>query len=213
MDGWEPALPALHDGPLTRITTTTRCPRPRGVARDRGRANVGVTRPTLAGVIVRLADPTDAEELAAVGELTVAAYAADGYLEGTDGYADQLRAAGDRAREAVLVVAADDPAGLLGTVTYCAAGTPWAELSVAGEAEVRMLAVSPAARGRGVGTTLTDWCVSRARSEGHSAVVLSTLVVMHAAHRLYERMGFVRTPDRDWWPIPDLQLITYRLAL
>jgi hypothetical protein len=26
-------------------------------------------------------------------------------------------------------------------------------------------------------------------------------------------MGFVRTPERDWWPVPDLQLITYRLAL
>lgn len=164
-------------------------------------------------MIVRLADPTDAAELAAVGELTVAAYAADGFLDGTDGYADQLRAAGERAREAVLIVAADDPRELLGTVTYCAAGTPWAEVSVAGEAEVRMLAVSPAARGRGVGTTLTEWCVARARSEGRSAVVLSTLGVMHAAHRLYERMGFVRTPDRDWWPIPDLQLITYRLGL
>ena len=187
MDRREPALPALHDGPLTG--------------------------PTLAGVIVRLADLADADELAAVGELTVAAYLADGYLHGTDDYADQLRAAGDRAREAVLVVAADDSDGLLGTVTYCAAGTPWAEVSGPGEAEVRMLAVAPEARGRGVGSRLTEWCVDRARRDGCHAVVLSSLGDMHAAHRLYERMGFVRTPDRDWWPIPDLQLITYRLAL
>lgn len=163
-------------------------------------------------MIVRLANTADPDELVAVGELTVAAYAADGYLDGADGYADELRAAGDRARDAVLAVATD-PRVLLGTVTYCSAGTTWAEVSVAGEAEVRMLAVSPAARGRGVGTALTEWCVSRARSEGHKAVALSTLRAMHAAHRLYERMGFERTPERDWWPIPDLQLITYRLTL
>ncbi|MFG7942814.1 hypothetical protein Q8723_13155, partial [Streptomyces cacaoi] len=24
--------------------------------------------------------------------------------------------------------------------------------------------------------------------------------MMHAAHRLYERLGFVRTPERDWQP-------------
>jgi hypothetical protein len=34
---------------------------------------------------------------------------------------------------------------------------------------------------------------------------------MHAAHRIYDRMGFVRSPDRDWWPTPEIRLITYRL--
>jgi len=36
---------------------------------------------------------------------------------------------------------------------------------------------------------------------------------MLAAHRIYERMGFVRTPDRDWEPIPGLPLLTYALEL
>jgi hypothetical protein len=39
---------------------------------------------------------------------------------------------------------------------------------------------------------------------------------MHAAHRIYERLGFVRTPGRDWNPLPeldDITLLTYELTL
>ncbi|MER6536894.1 hypothetical protein ABT215_24450, partial [Streptomyces sp900105755] len=51
---------------------------------------------------------------------------------------------------------------------------------------------------------------------GCTAVVLSTQPTMHTAHRLYERLGFVRTPDRDWNPLPepaDITLLTYELTL
>ena len=166
-------------------------------------------------MILRLADPSDADEMAVVGALTVDAYLADGYLDGdVDGYADHLRAAADRARDAELAVAVDEGSGaVLGTVTYCKAGTPWAEVSGAGEAEFRMLAVAPAARGQGVGEALATWCVDRARADGCHAVVLSTLPVMHAAHRIYQRLGFVRTPERDWYPEPGIPLITYLLEL
>jgi ribosomal protein S18 acetylase RimI-like enzyme len=165
-------------------------------------------------VILRLADPADAAELAAVGELTLAAYEHDGWLgDAEDGYREHLRDAGGRARDAELAVALDDDGTLLGTVTFCRAGTPWAEVSRPGEAEFRMLAVAPAARSRGVGRTLTAWCLDRARAEGCTAIVLSTLPVMAAAHRLYVRLGFVRTPEQDWYPAPDVHLITYRLDL
>jgi hypothetical protein len=39
---------------------------------------------------------------------------------------------------------------------------------------------------------------------------------MHSAHRIYERLGFVRTPERDWNPVPyldDIFLLTYALTL
>jgi hypothetical protein len=36
---------------------------------------------------------------------------------------------------------------------------------------------------------------------------------MHAAHRIYQRLGFVRTPERDWYPEPEVKLITYLLEL
>jgi ribosomal protein S18 acetylase RimI-like enzyme len=165
-------------------------------------------------VILRLADPTDPAELEAVGLLTEAAYEHEGFLRGAeDGYRDQLRAADRRAAEAELAVAVDEDGSLLGTVTFCRAGTPWAEVSAPGEAEFRMLAVAPTARGRGVGSTLTSWCLDRARAEGCKAIVLSTLPMMASAHRLYERLGFVRTPEIDWYPAPEVHLITYRLDL
>ena len=41
-------------------------------------------------------------------------------------------------------------------------GSPWRELSVDGEGEFRMLAVAPAARGRGVGEALVRQCEERA---------------------------------------------------
>lgn len=149
-----------------------------------------------------------------MGELTLTAYEHDGWLgDAEDGYREHLRDAVGRERDAELAVAVDDDGSLLGTVTYCRAGTPWAEVSQPGEAEFRMLAVAPAARGRGVGRTLTSWCLDRARVEGCTAIVLSTLPVMAGAHRLYERLGFVRTPEQDWYPAPDVHLITYRLDL
>jgi ribosomal protein S18 acetylase RimI-like enzyme len=162
-------------------------------------------------VILRRAQP---EEYAAVGELTLTAYVADGFLDNDDDYAAELRAAAHRATEAELVVAVDPvQRELLGTVTFCLNGSHYAEISLPGEAEFRMLAVAPDARGRGIGNDLARWCVDRAREQGCTAVVLSSLDRMHAAHRLYERMGFQRLPERDWFPSPEITLVAYRLDL
>jgi ribosomal protein S18 acetylase RimI-like enzyme len=162
-------------------------------------------------VIVRRARP---EEFTAVGELTLAAYVADGFLVEDDFYAVELRAAAARAAAAELVVAVDPAThDMLGTVTFCVHGSPYAEVSQAGEAEFRMLAVAKTARGRGIGNDLARWCVDQARERGCRAVVLSSLEEMHTAHRLYERMGFRRLPERDWTPAPGVDLIAYRLDL
>jgi len=161
-------------------------------------------------VIIRPAAPAD---LPTVGDLTLAAYVADGFLSATDDYAGELRAAADRAAGGELAVAVDTHGELLGTVTFALAGTALAEVSRPGEAEFRMLAVAPSARGRGVGAALALWCVERARDRACTAVAISTMTLMRSAHRIYERMGFVRAPDRDWWPSPQVQLIAYRLDL
>jgi hypothetical protein len=36
---------------------------------------------------------------------------------------------------------------------------------------------------------------------------------MTAAHRLYERSGFRRVPERDWTPTPEVPLLAFRLDL
>ncbi|MBM6403307.1 GNAT family N-acetyltransferase [Phycicoccus sp. CSK15P-2] len=145
--------------------------------------------------------------------MTFVAYAADGHVTPEHPYAATLLDAAGRARDAVLLVATAGDGRLVGTATFVPPGTPFAELGRDDEAEVRMLAVLPEARGAGVGQLLADECVRRARDAGCSALALSSGTWMVAAHRLYARMGFARTPERDWSPQPDVDLVAYRLDL
>ncbi|MBK1789509.1 GNAT family N-acetyltransferase, partial [Prauserella sp. ASG 168] len=51
----------------------------------------------------------------------------------------------------------------------------------------------------------------RARELDASRVVLCSLDTMRTAHRLYERLGFRRLPERDCEPAPGVALIAYEL--
>ena len=44
-------------------------------------------------------------------------------------------------------------------------------------------------------------------------MVISTDPRMTAAHRLYERLGFTRLPERDWSPMPGVDLLVYAREL
>ena len=79
--------------------------------------------------------------------------------------------------------------------------------------EVRLLAVVPAARGEGVGAALMEECVRRARRAGATTLGLHTMDMMRTAMRMYERMGFVRAPDRDFSPAEGVLVKGYRLDL
>ncbi|SCG57744.1 GNAT family N-acetyltransferase [Micromonospora inositola] len=166
----------------------------------------------MTGLTVRRADQADHP---AVARLTVAAYEADGQLKGENGYGVVLADVATRAETGEVLVAVDENTGeVLGAVTFVLAGTPYAELSGPGEAEFRMLAVDPAAQGRGAGEALVRACVARATELGCSAVVICVRSGMAgAAHRLYERMGFVRVPEKDWCPLPGVELLGLRLDL
>ncbi len=160
-------------------------------------------------VVVRPARP---QEWDRAGELVATAYLADGGLQQGDPYLEHLRDAAGRARDSLVLVAADGDT-LLGTVTWCPVPSSHREVARADEGEFRSLGVDPSARGRGIGRLLIEACVRRARQEGYAAVAISSAQWMGAAHRLYERMGFTRRPERDWAPRPDVPLLAYRLDL
>ncbi|MCZ9354185.1 GNAT family N-acetyltransferase [Streptomyces mutabilis] len=159
-----------------------------------------------------------ADEYETLGEITARAYLQDGLLDfgESDAYLGELRNVARRAAAAEVLAAVAD-GRVLGGVTSVPSGGPMADIARPGEAEIRMLAVAREARGRGAGEALVRACVDRARAvEGCVRVVLSTQRTMRPAHRLYERLGFVRTPDRDWSPLPeldDITLLTYELTL
>lgn len=155
-------------------------------------------------VDIRPAGPAD---LPRVGELTARAYLADELLEPDHGYLAELRDAERRAREATLLVAVED-GEVLGTITLAAHGTPYAEIARPGEAELRMLAVDPATRGRGVGESLMRRAIATGLEHGASAVVLSTMPAMRTAQRMYDRMGLLRDPSRDW-AVGDATMLVY----
>lgn len=102
---------------------------------------------------------------------------------------------------ATLLTATEEgfPDRVLGVIVLPNPGSPLCLMAGDGEAEMRMLAVDPQGRGRGVGACLVQECISRAVLPPVSArrMVLWTQPTMHAAQRLYERMGFVRMPERD----------------
>lgn len=161
---------------------------------------------------IRAARP---EEFDAVGAVTVEAYTADGHIGENveENYTEQLRNAARRAEHAELLVAVDYSGQLLGSVTVVHPGTEFAEISREGELEFRMLGVTSAARGRGVGAALTAAVLERAGEIGAQRVVMSSLDVMKTAHRLYERLGFTRLPERDWTPVPGVSLVAYCFPL
>jgi ribosomal protein S18 acetylase RimI-like enzyme len=164
------------------------------------------------GYTIRTARPEDYDRL---GELTAAAYLDDGLLDfgEEDPYLDVLRDVRHRAEHAEVLVAVDEAGSVLGGVAFVEGPGPFANIAGEDEAEFRTLAVAPNGRGRGVGAALVSECLDRARGLGRRRVVLSTQPMMHAAHRLYERFGFVRVPERDWSPIEGTSLLVYVMDL
>lgn len=153
-----------------------------------------------AAVVVR---PVTEADHPAVADLTEAAYVHGGHIAPDDAYLPKLRDVATRAAEAeVLVAEVTGPQGepvVAGSVVLAPHGHPWAEVARADEYEFRMLAVHPDFHRRGIARALVDAVLERARAaEGVQAVVLSSLISMRGAHRLYASYGFVHVPDRDW---------------
>jgi len=138
-----------------------------------------------------------------VGRLTSEVYVGDGFLAADDGYIRHLTDTARRAREAEVWVAVGE-GRLLGTVTFCRPGSAFREIGRADEGEFRMLAVAPAARGRGVGEALVRQCEERAAATGATRMWLSTLDEMGHAQRIYTRLGYRPESARDWDPQPEL---------
>jgi ribosomal protein S18 acetylase RimI-like enzyme len=156
-------------------------------------------------------EPASPDDYPRIAELTVDAYVGDGLAP--EQYVPTLADVASRSRLADLLVARNGAGRIVGSVALVLSGEFGEILASDEEAGFRMLSVDHAARGQGIGELLVRACVDRARAAGKARMVLSTDLRMTAAHRLYERLGFTRLPERDWSPIPGVDLLAYALDL
>jgi ribosomal protein S18 acetylase RimI-like enzyme len=169
-------------------------------------------------VEIRSVRPDEHERL---GEITVAAYRAINPAHADadlDEYEAELRDVAGRAAGADVLVAVDGEVdgdgAVLGGVTYVGdRSSPAAEFDEPDAAGIRMLAVAPAAQGRGVGEALTRACIDRAVAAGRAQMILHSTDWMTTAHRIYERLGFRRDPSLDQHVDGEFWLRAFRLRL
>jgi len=169
----------------------------------------------VSGLTVRGAGPGDRDAIEAV---TLAAYLEYTATIGAHwtGYRQNIIATLAAAAPGTQIVALEDDR-VVGAVLLYPAGAsiekPGGTTLTLTWPEVRLLAVAPSARGRGVGAALMNECIQRARSAGSTALTLHTTDLMQAAMRLYERLGFERAQELDLVPAPGIIAKGYRLDL
>lgn len=153
---------------------------------------------------IRQANPNEYEKL---GQMTVKVYEQLPGMPSTSEqpeYYSMLYDVENRASKPTIeiLIAVTPENELLGGVTfvgdvkyYASGGTVSENVDCSG---IRLLAVKPEARKLGVGKALTKACIQRAIEIGTSQIVLHTTKSMEVAWKMYEGMGFLRSPDLDF---------------
>ena len=157
------------------------------------------------------------KDRAAVRALTLQAYSEYATVMAPSAWTEleqAIRRAVDSASGAERIVA-ERQGGIVGSVMlFPPAAAAYGDIVQAPPwPELRLLAVSPEARGMGVGRLLVDECVRRARASGATELGLHTSKSMATAIGMYRRMGFVRAPEHDFQPRGAELVEGYRLRL
>ena len=165
--------------------------------------------------------PIRDNEHAELGQITVRSYRHLAGGESLGSYEEVLVDVTSRTRDCEVFVALSDEGRLMGGVTYVPGpGTSMSEFTDPTAAGIRHLAVDPQFQGSGAGRALVDACIERARDQHRDCVRLHSTPPMVIARAMYERLGFVHTPEFDLFfdeepysPEEPLHLIAYALTL
>jgi len=139
------------------------------------------------------------DEYGVAGLITARAYEEFVDLGGPDEdllYLRRIADVADRASRATVLVAIDEGT-IVGSLTLELHRRTNADDDPLPDhrAHIRMLGVDPDTRARGAGRALMRAAEERARASGKTEITLHTTSLMTAAHRMYESMGYERTPD------------------
>lgn len=157
-------------------------------------------------MILRPASFDDAPTLAVLGRESFCAAFEHLYLPEdletflTQAYSQEV-VAGEIAEDAVIhrLAVADEGSRLLGYVKL-RAPSPYGEHSdAANPIALGQLYTQPDLTGQGIGAALMDWAMEEARTRGHDAIQLSVWSENFGAQRFYQRYGFAKIADIDFW--------------
>lgn len=156
--------------------------------------------------------PAREADLEAVSRISVAAYERAGQLEPGSTYRATLADAHGRHRDAIVLVAERDT-HVVGTVTICPSGSTYREIGRERELEFRFLAVDPEHWGSGIADCLITACEDEARRIGAEALTICVRDNNSGAVAMYAARGFARVPERDWSPLPGVDLMALTRAV
>lgn len=141
--------------------------------------------------------PLHRDDADRVGRLTLAGYDRYGRIDGP--YRDHLADPLQRIDRCSALLVAELDGEVVGTVTFVLPddGEWEGRAEPEGDASFRMLAVDPAAEGRGIGRALVTACIELARQHDCRRLVIVTMAWMDRAQRMYAGLGFARRPDLD----------------
>lgn len=138
------------------------------------------------------------EDESPLAELAASAFEQyKGHYTDWPGFQAKLRRMPDLSAQGQIYVAKDGPR-LLGAVAYIGPNRVKPTFFKPEWPIMRMLVVSPASRGAGVGRALASECIARALHDAAPVFALHTSEIMEVALAMYRRMGFERhasTPD------------------
>lgn len=151
--------------------------------------------------------PAQSSEFETIGQIMVEVYSnLEGFPNATEqpAYYHMLANIGDFTKKpgTELLIAISTEHVILGAVVYFSdmqnygsGGNTPLQQDAAG---FRLLAVDPQARGQGIGKALSKACIDKAAAQNQSQLVIHTTKAMQVAWGMYEKLGFVRSPDLDF---------------
>lgn len=136
--------------------------------------------------------PSDAGAVDALGVAAFEQYA--GHYEDWQGFRTKIARMSSLAETGEIIVATSGST-IVGAVAYLGPGAPKSSFFPPDWAVMRMLVVSPNSRGQGIGRSLADACIARARRDDAEVFGLHSSPIMTVALPMYLDMGFELVRD------------------
>ena len=164
-------------------------------------------------VAFRLAESHEHSAVAQVILRSYAEYAPRIPTDAWERYAQNILDVRSRMTESELVMAVEDRE-IVGSATFYPARLIRTQSVWPREwTGVRLIAILPECRGRGLGKAIVEDCIQRSRDQNAEAMALHTTPYMELARGMYERMGFERVPEYDFHPRPEMTVMAYKYDL